>query len=1144
MNIVRRLELSISKQFMNNVKTKVAGLIGGAAIAAFVGVAAFSAQAEAYTFAKNLKVGSRGADVMNLQKILNSNSATQVSQTGAGSPGNETTYFGNATKAAVIKFQEIYASDILAPVGLTKGTGFVGASTRAKLSVTSVGTGSTTGTTGGTTTGGTTTPTAGGLSVAGATQPANGLAVQSASRVPFTKVTLTAGSSDVSVTGVTVERTGQAVDAIFSGVVLLDEDGTQLGIAKTLNSNHQSTVGDTFTVKAGTSKTVTIAGNMGSSLSSYAGQVASLSVVGVNTAATVSGSMPITGAMHTVNASLTIGTATLAVSSFDPNSRPSKEIGTTGFKFAGIRVTAGSAEQIRLKSVRFNQSGSVGSSDLSNVKVYVDGTAYDTTVSTDGKYYSANLGSGIVLDKGLSKDLYVQGDISGSGSSGRTVKFDIYKSTDIYLTGETYGYGVTATAGSTSAAAVATSEFTTSTPFFDGSTVDISAGSVTTVTKASSVAAQNVAVNVPNQVLGGYEIDLKGEAISVQQTIVTIATSSTGAGLITNASIYDENGKVVAGPVDASGTGTTLTFTDTITYPVGKHTFTIKGKLPSTFTNGGTVTLSTTPSSQWTSVTGQTTGNTISMTTLSTAATMNAMTVKAASLAIAVSTTPSAQTIVAGGQQVLFSNVQLDASQSGEDVRFSSMSLTNGGTATGLTSCQLFDGTTALNTGSNVVNPDAATEAFTFDQALTVTKGTVKTLALKCNVSASATGTQRWGITDAQIGAITVTGVTSSNSVTATGATATGQIMTIGSGSLTVSADASSPSYTVVAAGSTNVTVGVLKFRAANQAINLERVGLTLTNSASSSASDLIQVSLWDGSNKVGTATFVGSNTVATSTLTSVVNLPKDTDKTLTVKADFAQIGSSQPGTQGHLIAVDSNATTDSTGTRGTGVDSGTAINATGSTAFAGTRLFKSYPTLALDTLSGSGVSDGRLMRFKVTASSNGPVGLYKFTVNLATTSATVTNVNIFGYSDSSYSQGVSGVSTGGQLSAANVAPGTSGLVEVIAQTSDSTATTVQVPSGETRYFEVRGTVTGTETTYSVTATLAGDSAFPGSQVTTGLGGTGFMASTTGIDTDTNDDFIWSPNATTTSGTTADDWTNGYGLAGLPSNGLIQTRSN
>ncbi|MFA5013057.1 MAG: peptidoglycan-binding protein [Candidatus Paceibacterota bacterium] len=73
---------------------------------------------------RNLYQGISGEDVRALQKILNANGYI-ISKTGLGSLGNETTYFGQATKAAVIKFQ--------IAKGISPAAGYVGSITRSAL---------------------------------------------------------------------------------------------------------------------------------------------------------------------------------------------------------------------------------------------------------------------------------------------------------------------------------------------------------------------------------------------------------------------------------------------------------------------------------------------------------------------------------------------------------------------------------------------------------------------------------------------------------------------------------------------------------------------------------------------------------------------------------------------------------------------------------------------------------------------------------------------------------------------------------------------------------------------------------------------------------------------------------------------------
>ncbi len=109
---------------MNNKKISML-IVSIVAISLFVaGNAAMAAvDTSSLTNSADLKVGATGSVVKVLQQYLNENGYT-IASTGVGSKGNETNYFGNATAAALAKFQA--ANGVSA-------TGYFGAKTRALI---------------------------------------------------------------------------------------------------------------------------------------------------------------------------------------------------------------------------------------------------------------------------------------------------------------------------------------------------------------------------------------------------------------------------------------------------------------------------------------------------------------------------------------------------------------------------------------------------------------------------------------------------------------------------------------------------------------------------------------------------------------------------------------------------------------------------------------------------------------------------------------------------------------------------------------------------------------------------------------------------------------------------------------------------
>ena len=274
--------------------------------------------------------------------------------------------------------------------------------------------------------------------------------------------------------------------------------------------------------------------------------------------------------------------------------------------------------------------------------------------------------------------------------------------------------------------------------------------------------------------------------------------------------------------------------------------------------------------------------------------------------------------------------------------------------------------------------------------------------------------------------------------------------------------------------------------------------------------------------------------------MTGVV-IPKDGNVVLGIYADVAGIDVTTASEEGSVVAIDYDGNAQSGSTYGTGDSGSTVTSVSVDTAVDGLRVFKSYPTLAKLSIPSNSLVTGTgvdLYRFSVSANLANPatgngVGLDKFVVNVATSTAsaaagttTVTNLKVYAYTESGFSNTVPGFSNG--LVVANIV----GLVA-----GDNVATTssvVQIPAGATYYFRVVGDVTftgGTSPSGSVTTKILGDSTYPSLATK--------MGTVIGISTS---NFIWSPIATTSAlATTDNDWTNGFGVSGLPSDGMTGT---
>jgi hypothetical protein len=477
-----------------------------------------------YTFTKDLTVGSRNADVTALQNKLGISPATG--------------YFGALTKAAVIKFQLDNA--------ISPAAGYVGAKTRAKLnaSVVSVPTNPSGPVV--------VVPVAGSASVTLASSAVSASIPAGANQVPVLSLNFTAGNTDLVVTALNVYRGGISSDNDLQNVYLKDGStvvATNLGINNGKVFFNQSN--GLFTVRAGTTKTITVAVDLvaGASTQSHTYTFAVNSASDVAANAVVAGAFPImSGQLQAVSVS-NPALASLTVNSVGVGT--SVNAGTTNF-LAGEFTIQAQNSPVSVRSIKLTEVGSLNSAaDLANIRLMNGSQQVGNVIpqlNADGTVVFDLTTNPMVIPSGQTVNLMLYVDVVGGVN--RSFQFTLQRTYDLVGVDQTYNVGAAVTAVDPNTNPFPINNQT-------ANKINVQQGTLT-VNKDVASPSGYVVPGATNQVIAAFDVQANGEAVRITALNfgMTWGSAAVENTVFNNLKLVDDQG-VQLGTTYTSGSAST-----------------------------------------------------------------------------------------------------------------------------------------------------------------------------------------------------------------------------------------------------------------------------------------------------------------------------------------------------------------------------------------------------------------------------------------------------------------------------------------------------------------------------------------------------------------------------------------------------------
>ncbi len=966
----------INIKFMSNFSMKVAtsvAILGGIVAGATSASAALNLapQSCSYMFEKNMKLGSIGTDVMNLQKVLNMYPQTTVATTGAGSSGMETTKFGPATRAAVNKFQALH----LAELGITAPTGNVFAGTRGLLNQICSGTVSTTGTPTTSTlplgcsstvgyssitgascaTGAVTTTTSGPISAMLASAQPTGNLISGQAGAAIATVTLT-GNGVVS--SVTLNRGGVSDQNTLSNVYLYDgatrlTDGYTFNNAGTLTMNNVN-------IAVNGSRTITVRADVSSSAA--AGQTISVTLANfvAGTSATTVNLMG--NALTVVNGTGLLATANLTTSAPSP-AAASINAGAVNQNLWSNTVNVG-LRSVNVRGLTVKMIGSAPSNTLANVALYVDGTKVSSAAINANMQYVFDLTAAPYSLTTGSHNVEVRGDVSGGAN--RNFYLSLEKASDLMINDSQVSGGTVSI-----------------TPTYLSGTLNNLNGGLVTILNGTLTINQDTAFNNTTNLVAGatnvkmaaYKFTAYGEDVKVNSLSFLPTFASGASTTLINVGLYINGGQV--GSNQTATTGSNLTFNNlgsNLTVSVGTPVVVeIRGDVVNSSNvnvSAGTV--------KFDLNSGSSNAQGVGSGQLTSTASAGGQTLTIASTNVTFGQTSGwAASTIAPNQVAKKIGTFTVQTGSAEGVTINNINVAITGTMIGsnqITNITVKEGSTVV--GTPVGNPTASNN---FSVTVPVAMSTTKTFDVYADIGSGAA-------TLTVIPKMTVTYRGATSNVTTTSSEVTGATITANAAVINAAGVTFVPSSSAVAqylvGGQSSYAIGTFNFKANNSVGGAVVKDVTVTVPADT----------------VGSVTMNGVTGQVVSGSATLYNVG------ITVPADAAGINVPMTvslvcvGASNGCAGV-SNSTVTATVTTITYND-GAAIQTVSSigAVTATSKLVASKPTVAMTTTSGSGLANGNIKigEFTVSADAAGDIKLQNIPITISSsTGVTVSAVQL-----------------------------------------------------------------------------------------------------------------------------------------------------